>query len=275
MNSVGRSLATSITLHAAIIALLLFLVRTTSSPPEIDLSNTIEVVLAALPPSPAPETPLPPPATHAETPAVATEASPAPPAAQAEAAPPEPEPAPPVATMVPPAPPVAQAEAPPPASKLLPKSPPKAGRPVQQAMAQPPSMSSQTAQIASLPDRALSAMSQAAAPQLASLPFPHPIPAPPTVAPSYQAMLSSWLESHKHYPEDARRRGEEGRAVLRFRLDRYGRVLDYSVVSSTGFADLDASLESMMRGTLLPPFPPSMPQPEIEVSVAIRFDLSR
>jgi len=47
------------------------------------------------------------------------------------------------------------------------------------------------------------------------------------------------------------------------------------VVSSTGFADLDQSVENMMRGAVLPPFPPSMTQPEIEVSVTIRFGLSR
>jgi periplasmic protein TonB len=88
-------------------------------------------------------------------------------------------------------------------------------------------------------------------------------------------MLSSWLESHKHYPEEARQRGEEGRAVLRFRVARSGRVLDYSVVGSTGFADLDAAVQDMMRGASLPPFPPSMTEPEIEVSVTIRFGLNR
>ena len=88
-------------------------------------------------------------------------------------------------------------------------------------------------------------------------------------------MLSSWLESHKRYPEDARQRGEEGRAVLRFRVDRSGRVIDYAVVSSTGYSDLDAAVESMMRGATLPPFPASMTSPEIEVSVTIRFGLTR
>jgi len=88
-------------------------------------------------------------------------------------------------------------------------------------------------------------------------------------------MLSNWLESHKRYPEDARARGEEGRAVLRFRVDRSGRVLDYAVVGSTGYADLDAAVEAMMRGASLPPFPPSMTSPEIEVSVTIRYGLTR
>ena len=63
--------------------------------------------------------------------------------------------------------------------------------------------------------------------------------------------------------------------MLRFRVSRTGRVLDYSVVSSSGFADLDAAIDAMMRNASLPPFPPSMTTPEIEVSVTIRFGLSR
>ena len=97
----------------------------------------------------------------------------------------------------------------------------------------------------------------------------------PVISADYRSLLSSWLESHKRYPEDARQRGEEGRAVLRFRVNRNGRVLDYAVVSSTGYADLDAAVESMMRGATLPPFPASMTSPEIEVSVTVRFGLKR
>ena len=97
----------------------------------------------------------------------------------------------------------------------------------------------------------------------------------PTISPDYRALLGSWLESHKRYPEAARQRGEQGRAVLRFRVDRAGRILDYAVVSSTGFADLDAAVENMMRGAIMPPFPPSMQQPEITVSVTIHFALMR
>jgi protein TonB len=123
-----------------------------------------------------------------------------------------------------------------------------------------------------MPQLPLPLPTQPAAPQVASIPTPPPAP---TISPDYRTVLSGWLESHKRYPEEARQRGEEGRAVLRFRVDRYGRVLDHAVVSSTGFADLDQSVENMMRGAVLPPFPPSMTQPEIEVSVTIRFGLSR
>ena len=87
-------------------------------------------------------------------------------------------------------------------------------------------------------------------------------------------MISAWLESHKRYPETARQQGEEGSAALRFRIDRSGRVLDYNY-SSTGYADLDAGLDEMMRGAQLPPFPPVMTASGIEVSLTMRFSLTR
>jgi protein TonB len=107
---------------------------------------------------------------------------------------------------------------------------------------------------------------------------PTPVPAPvssPEASAGYRALLSAWLESHKRYPDAARQRGEEGRAVLRFSVDRSGRVLDFAVTSSSGYPDLDQSVEEMMRGATLPPFPTGMPQREMQVSVTIRFSLRR
>src|SRR5271165_1548705 len=77
-----------------------------------------------------------------------------------------------------------------------------------------------------------------------TLPTPAPTPAtpPPGATPisssGYRAVLNGWLEAHKRYPEAARQRGEQGRAVLRFRVDRSGRVLDYAIISGTGYPDL-------------------------------------
>jgi TonB family protein len=103
---------------------------------------------------------------------------------------------------------------------------------------------------------------------------PAAVPSPEASA-GYRALLSAWLESHKRYPDAARQRGEEGRAVLRFSVDRSGRVLDFAVISSSGYPDLDQSVEEMMRGATVPPFPAGMPQREMQVSVTIRFSLRR
>jgi protein TonB len=118
--------------------------------------------------------------------------------------------------------------------------------------------------------------SSAAPPQTASAATPVPAPVPsPEASAGYRALLSAWLNSHKRYPDAARQRGEEGRAVLRFEVDRSGRVIDYAVTTSSGYPDLDQSLEEMMRGATLPPFPAGVTQPRMEVSVTIRFSLSR
>jgi protein TonB len=112
--------------------------------------------------------------------------------------------------------------------------------------------------------------------QSVAMPRP-PVPAPvgPVVSGGYRAALGAWLESHKRYPESARERNEQGSAVLRFHVERSGRVLDYAVVRSSGYPDLDAAVEQMMRGAYLPPFPGDMTASDVEVSVTIRFGLSR
>jgi hypothetical protein len=71
---------------------------------------------------------------------------------------------------------------------------------------------------------------------MAATPVPAPVPSPEAIA-GYRALLGAWLETHKRYPETARQRGEEGHAVLRFLVDRSGRVVDYAVISSSGYPD--------------------------------------
>lgn len=233
----------SVAAHVLLLVLLFLLPETVAVPPRIDLSNAVSVVFAPPPPPPAPPQPEPPPPrTVVEQPA------PPPPPQIVEQPPPPPAP---VAETPPPPPPKPERK---PVSRPRPRP-----QPVQPAEQPLP-----------LPQLPLPVQPQA--PQMASIPSPPPAP---TISPDYRAMLSGWLESHKRYPEDARQRGEEGRAILRFRVDRSGRVIDYAVVSSTGYADLDAAVENMMRGAVLPPFPPSMREPEIEVSVTIRFGLTR
>jgi len=103
-------------------------------------------------------------------------------------------------------------------------------------------------------------------------------PAPPpaaAVSGSYRTRLAEWFERHKRYPEAARARGEEGRVVLRFAVDRNGRVLEHEVVRSSGHPDLDRAVGQMMRAATLPAFPASMPQQQIEVSITIRFALAQ
>jgi periplasmic protein TonB len=280
VSDIRLPLILSVAGHAACLGLLaLFLTNRAPAVPEATAKGGIEVVFEPAPPkleaaplsepAPAPETP-PEPQAAMEPPPPEPEAPvepppPEPPVVATEPAPPEPEA--PVATAEPqPEPPPTPAEPRP--RKPTVKKPPK---PVQRRPEV--SQASQTAFPVTSPQPAAT---PAAPPQTASAAtsLPAPVPSPEASA-GYRALLSHWLESHKRYPEGARQRGEEGRAVLRFEVDRSGRVLDYAVITSSGYPDLDQSIEDMMREATLPPFPAGMPQPRMEVSVTIRFSLRR
>jgi protein TonB len=239
VSSFRLPLVASIFGHAGVLALLvLFAAQLPPVPLPEPRKSGIEVMLA--PPQPAAETPPPTP----EPPPVA------------ETEPPPPEPPPPPVVIPKPEPPPK-----PVVHKPVVKPPPPRPQPVREMPPQPQ---------LPLPR----AMPQPAPMQTAAVPVPAaPHPAP-LVSGNYRAALSAWLESHKRYPDGARSRGEEGRAVLRFRVDRSGRVLNYAVVSSTGYADLDAAIDAMMRGATLPAFPADMTASDVEVSVTVRFALT-
>jgi protein TonB len=131
-----------------------------------------------------------------------------------------------------------------------------------------PSRLADAAQAATTASQYSAGQSAAAAAMPATVPGPDP-------AANYGAMISAWFESHKYYPESARQRREEGGVKLRFRVDRFGRVLAYRLLESTGYADLDAGIDQMMRGAQLPPFPAGMTQSQIEIQVKLRFNLTR
>jgi periplasmic protein TonB len=251
-------LGLSVAGHAVGLALLILLLPARTPPvPEPLATGGIEVVFAPLP---KPEEPQPP--IQAEIP---------PP--QVETPPPEPEPMPPTSTQPvvapePPPPvavtPVPVVQPPPPPKPTVKPRPKLVHRPLEEAAPNPTPAPPQPTQAA------------VAGPQTAYAPTPVPAPVPSSeVSPGYRALLSAWLEGHKRYPDSARQRGEEGRAVLRFAVDRSGHVLNFAVAQSSGFPDIDASIEEMMRSATLPPFPAAMTQQRIDVSVTIRFSLAR
>ena len=253
MSSFRLPLVGSILGHAGVVILLiLFATQVPPVPlPEPIRKSGIEVTMtlpeASPPPEPAAETPPPTP----------------------EPPPPEPPPPPAAVEPEPPPPPVAVAkpEPPPPPKPVVHKPVAKPlPRPVHTPPPEPMPMPATAAPVAP----------RQAPTQTAVIPQAMPAPRPaPVISGNYRASLSAWLESHKRYPESARSRGEEGRAVLRFRVARSGQVLNYALVGSTGFADLDASIDAMMRGATLPPFPADMTASDVEVSVTVRFALTR
>jgi protein TonB len=269
MSGIRLPLTISIAAHTIVLALLVLLVAEPSSP-EPPVKGGIEVVLGQSLSQPeavlAPEI--------ASQPADPSSIAALPPQEIAE---PEPvvtatEPPPtPVPEILPPD----QTEpVPPPPHKPIVKQPPKTvvHRPQPRAIVSAPIP--EPSRLAEAPHPATAGspystmQSAGATAMLATVPGPN-------LTSNYSAMISAWLEAHKRYPDSARERSEEGGVKLRFRVDRLGRVLDYRLLESTGYADLDSGIDQMMRGAQLPPFPAGMTQSEIEVSVKLRFKLER
>lgn len=83
-------------------------------------------------------------------------------------------------------------------------------------------------------------------------------PSPPSNAlPSWQSDLLRHLAKYKKYPEDARRRGMQGVARLRFVVDAQGNVLSFEIASSSGSPSLDRATLEMIRRAQPVPKPPA------------------
>ena len=90
--------------------------------------------------------------------------------------------------------------------------------------------------------------------------------APATVAPGWNALLAAWLAANRRYPDEARRRGEEGEVTVRFTVAPDGRVSEAAMVKGSGFAALDAAALRLLQGATLP-----APGVEATRMVRIRF----
>ncbi|MBV9862831.1 MAG: energy transducer TonB [Alphaproteobacteria bacterium] len=185
--------------------------------------------------------------------------------------------APPIPAPSPPPPPAAseppKIETPPPplaapkSAVVLPRKPAKPKPPPRQ-VERPLPEPQQPAPVAAMPP-------PRAAPAPAAPPAPTPAPAPVSgdVVAGFRSRLLAHLQRYKEYPRSAQERQEQGTVVLHFTMDRDGRVLSYRVERSSGSADLDAAVETMIqRAQPLPSIPPEMPG-QLELSVPVHFAL--
>jgi periplasmic protein TonB len=90
----------------------------------------------------------------------------------------------------------------------------------------------------------------------------------------YEQVLFAWMNRHKRYPMIAQRRGLEGIGSLRVRIDRSGRVLERTVVSSTGEQLLDqAALDMVRRASPFPAVPSEYAGESFEFVAPIQYRL--
>lgn len=96
----------------------------------------------------------------------------------------------------------------------------------------------------------------------------------PRIDPSWESLLLRRLQEFKSYPLAARKRNEQGVALLAFSIDRDGHVVSRHIVRGSGYADLDAeALALVERAQPLPAFPASMTEAQLDLTVPIRFSL--
>jgi protein TonB len=91
-------------------------------------------------------------------------------------------------------------------------------------------------------------------------------------AKAYNALIFGHLQRFKRYPG---RRGAAGTTVVRFLLDRTGRVIESSVTKSSGNRTLDQeALNALQRASPFPPFPAVKPEAQDWYVAPIEFSLT-
>jgi protein TonB len=90
----------------------------------------------------------------------------------------------------------------------------------------------------------------------------------------YLAALAAKINRSKYYPTGSRRRGEEGKVVVRFIVQKNGELTDLTVVESSGSRRLDAAaLKTLRRVSPFRPIPDAIKRDHWPISVPIAFSL--
>lgn len=107
-------------------------------------------------------------------------------------------------------------------------------------------------------------------------PAPEMDAGPPAPPPDYLGRILAKLERAKRYPAGAKAMRAEGTVVVRFAIDRRGRLLACRIEVSSGFPDLDAEVASLVRRSApFPPLPDRLNRDSLELTVPIDFSLAR
>lgn len=92
----------------------------------------------------------------------------------------------------------------------------------------------------------------------------------------WYSLISAHLERNKRYPREAKAAEQQGTPMVRFAVDRRGRVSDVSIARSSGHALLDqATLDLLRRVSPLPAMPRSLGRDRVVISLPIEYSLSR
>lgn len=88
----------------------------------------------------------------------------------------------------------------------------------------------------------------------------------------YFALVKGIIESKKRYPEEAKRRGEEGTVVVSFTIDESGKPVNVKLASSSGSSSIDNETLRLIRSLKFPPPPDGKP---VNLRVEVEYQLRR
>jgi TonB family protein len=89
---------------------------------------------------------------------------------------------------------------------------------------------------------------------------------------NYQGLVAARLARLKRYPADARRRREQGSALISFVIGATGRISSLRLVRGTGFAALDEEVKAMVRRASPFPAPPRGAEMSFTAPVSFRLN---
>jgi protein TonB len=96
------------------------------------------------------------------------------------------------------------------------------------------------------------------------------------LAETYLAALVREIERHRFYPRVSRRLNEEGTVVVRFIIQRDGRLTDIAIDNSSGSRRLDeAALQTLGKTTPFEPMPAVLGREQLSLTVPIVYHLQR
>ncbi|MDO3378647.1 energy transducer TonB [Geoalkalibacter halelectricus] len=196
--------------------------------------------------------------------------------------PPEPQRAPAPAVPAPPAP-----EAP--AKKTARLVPEAAPQPQAQPTPSAPPAATMTASLPPDEPHGMAPLNKSTQPQDA--PSPSSVPAPALTSPAKEALrdnarvdalrqayllsLPPLIRPHQRYPLPALRAGREGTVIVRFVLERDGRLRESAILESSGDRLLDqAAAAAIERVGHFPAFPTELPEESLPIELPVRFDRS-
>jgi len=106
---------------------------------------------------------------------------------------------------------------------------------------------------------------------LASLPSPG---GPESLTAGWRELLLARVRSRTRYPDSALSQGREGTVMVKFTMDRLGKVIYVRLLTGSGHQDLDdAALAAVRTASPLPPVPRDVPGNPVAVVLPVSFSI--